>query len=71
MVEIAPARYLLAVPTGTPVESLEIALLDLLEQLPSTEHYERNLLSALRNEVNSIRKLKKVSKAEILLVATA
>lgn len=31
LVEVAPARFLLTVPSGTPVESFEISLMDLIE----------------------------------------
>ena len=68
LVEIAPSRYLLAIPSGTPVESLELAILDVLENLPRTEHYERSLLSAVKEHVRSVRKQSKVCKVEILLV---
>ena len=33
LVEIAPARYLLALPPGTSVDSLEVAVLDKAEEL--------------------------------------
>ena len=34
LVEVAPARFLLSIPSGTPVELLEIALDDLREAVP-------------------------------------
>ena len=32
LVEIAPARFLLSMPSGTPVDSLELALIDLFDR---------------------------------------
>lgn len=67
-VEIAPARFLIVLPTGTPVESLEIAIMDMLEQLPPTEVGERALLEGLRKYISAQRKTQSVSKAELLFV---
>ena len=36
LVEVAPLRFLLTIPTGTAVDSLELALLDLLQNLNPT-----------------------------------
>ncbi|MGH7818140.1 MAG: hypothetical protein ACREQ9_00030 [Candidatus Binatia bacterium] len=71
LVEVAPARYLLTVPTGTPIESLEVALLDVLEGLPSREKHERALLEELRNHFRRFRHGQKMSKAELLFVGTS
>ena len=68
MVEIAPARYLLSVPTGTPVESLEVAIMDLLENLPAEEPEERFLLEELRKCVSHQRRGKTMSKGELLFI---
>ena len=68
LVEIAPGRYLLVVPTGTAIESLEVAVEDLLERLPSEETYERELLSALLKVMRFRRRQQDVTKAEILLI---
>lgn len=68
MVEIAPSRFLLAVPTGTPPESLELAVIDLLEHLPPKETYERDLLTELHRILSHRRRRKAVRKAEILLL---
>jgi hypothetical protein len=70
LVEITPARYLLSVPSGTPIESLELTLLDLLDHLPASESYERSLLTAIREKLNTVRQEQRISKAEILFVAT-
>lgn len=70
LVEIAPSRYLLSIPSGTPVDSLELALLDILERLPPGNNHERSLVGAVQQKINSVRRACKVSKAEILFVST-
>jgi hypothetical protein len=71
LVEVAPARYLLVVPTGTPVDSLEVALLDALDDAAESETAERVLLTELQAVIRRLRRGRKVSKAEILIVDTA
>ena len=71
LVEITPARNLLIIPSGTAVDSLEVAILDLLENLPVSEAYEQNLLKELRNELGCLRRGRKISKAEIIFFDTA
>ena len=70
LVEVAPGRSLLSVPTGTAIESLEIAILDLLEDLGPGEEEERVLLSRLREKLRSLRHSQAMSKAEIVFVRT-
>lgn len=68
LVEITPSRFLLAVPTGTPPESLELAVTDLLEHLPPKEAYERELLTELHRILSHRRRRQDVRKMEILLL---
>lgn len=68
LVEIAPARYLLIFPSGTPVEQLEVGLHDLLENLAPDESDERHLLEELRNLLTCQRRAKSVTKAELVFV---
>jgi hypothetical protein len=70
LVEIAPSRYLLAIPTGTPTETLEIAIMDQIDSLGDEEHYERIFLNELRNQIRALRHAKRMSKHEIILVST-
>lgn len=70
LVEVAPARFLLSIPSGTPVESLEIALDDLLEMVPPAEIRERTILERLHGLIRSLRRGRSVSKAEMLFVDT-
>jgi len=68
LVEIAPARFLLSIPTGTAVSSLEVAIMDLIEHLPVGESSERSLLEELRRRIAHHRRQKEVTKGEILFV---
>jgi hypothetical protein len=70
LVEIAPTRYLLAIPTGTPTETLEIAIMDQIDGLGDEETYERSLLNELRNQIRALRHAKRMSKHEIILVSS-
>jgi hypothetical protein len=68
LVEIAPARFLLVIPTGTPIELLEVAVGDILEHLAPEEAYERELLTELHKVMRHRRRRQDVTKAEILLI---
>lgn len=71
LVEIAPSRYLLSVPSGTAVDSLEIALVDLLDDLPSQDAHEAELLQSLLDQIRSLRRSQRVTKGELLFVTAA
>ena len=71
LAEISPRRHLLTVVPGTPIESLEVAILDLIERLPADETYERGILTALRKLIGSGRRSKNLSKFEMLYVDPA
>jgi hypothetical protein len=68
LVELAPGRLLLSIPSGTPVESLEIAVHDLLEAVPATESRERAILEGLHALIRRLRRGRSLSKAEMLFV---
>jgi hypothetical protein len=70
MIEIAPARYLLTVPSGTAVEVLEVAIRDAIEQLPGSEQREKGMLETLKDLLVGMRRASTVSKAELLIVKT-
>lgn len=70
LVEIAPARFLLVIPSGTAVERLEVAVMDMLDNLAKNDEYERKLLTELRGCLSRQRRGNKVSKAEMLLFDT-
>ncbi len=68
LVEVAPSRYLLAVVPGHDFHQLEIAITDLLEEVPEEEVRERELIRQLLGHIKDLRKADRVSMAEILLV---
>ena len=70
LVEIAPLRFLLTIPSGTAVDSLEIAIIDLLQNLEPHEEREKSILEALRDLMRRLRLGGKLSKAELLFVDT-
>ena len=70
MIEIAPARYLLTVPSGTAVEVLEVAIRDAIEQLPASEQREKVMLETLKDLLVGVRRASTVTKAELLIVKT-
>jgi hypothetical protein len=70
LVEIAPTRFLLAVPTGTSVDSLEVAIMDLIESLSEDEVDEKEFLLALRHHLSRYRRNDGVTKGEILFLNT-
>jgi hypothetical protein len=71
LVEIAPGRNLLIIPTGMPVDSLEVAILDLIENAPALDDRERVLLEALRSQLGRLRREDRISKAEIIFFDVA
>lgn len=70
LVEIAPARHLIVIATGTPIETLEVGLADLLDELKPNETTDREILTELIRWIKTLRRGKNVSKAELLLVST-
>ena len=66
MAEIAPGSNMLVIPSGTPADSLEIAILDLLDNLPENLAHERPLLEEIRATIGRLRRGQQVSKAELL-----
>jgi hypothetical protein len=70
LVEIAPLRFLLTIPPGTSVDSVELALVDLLQSLKAHEDWERSILMALRDLMRRLRMEGKLSKGELLFVET-
>lgn len=67
LVEVAPARYLLTFEPGHNFHSLEIAIIDALDD-QQYEKEERELLTQLLDHIKGLRKSQRVSMAEILMV---
>ena len=68
LVEISPARYILVLPSGTPVEALEVATQDLMDNLGPEDEGDRRILTELRALLAHQRRRKTVSKAEIVFI---
>lgn len=69
-IEIAPGRYLLAIPSGTSVDSLEVALGDLIEEAGVVSGDEKVMIENLLQRIRGLRRKRVVSRSEILLVDT-
>ena len=67
LARIAPGRFVLTIPSGTAVETLEVALLDLMDSLAPDEEVDRPTLKELCRVIGLHRRRAGVSKAEILL----
>lgn len=70
MVEVAPLRFLLTIPLGTSIDSIELAVIDLVECGAAAEEWERSLLVELRDLIRNLRQRREISKAEMLFVDT-
>jgi hypothetical protein len=66
LVEVAPARYLLALDSGHDFRSLEIAISDILDDVPQSNKRERELVTQLRQHIKRLRKSGSTKRAEIL-----
>jgi hypothetical protein len=72
IIEITPARYLLAIPPGTPIEVFEVALRDLLNDASLKENdRESSIITELLNVIGHQRRSRRMSKAEILIIGTS
>lgn len=71
LIEIARTRYLVTVPSGTPIEALEVALRDLFHN-PELQKNEREnaVLNELLNLIGYHRRSQRLSKEEILVIDT-
>jgi hypothetical protein len=71
LIEITRSRYLLTIPSGTPVEALEVHLRDLFHD-PEMQANEREsaILQELLSLIGHQRRTRRLSKAEILIVDT-
>ena len=56
LVEVAPARYLLAMDPGNDYRALEIALRDEIEDVPKSDKTERELIEQLLEQIRHLRK---------------
>ena len=68
LVEVTPARYLIALESGHDYRALELAIRDLHEENSAAKSGEGELISLLLENVRRLRKAARVTMAEILLV---
>ena len=69
-IEVAPARHLISIRSGTSIESMEVAIQDLLDDLPKVESLDREILETLMHIIRASRRTKTTMKEEILFIAT-
>lgn len=70
LAEVSPGRHLVTLTSGTSIELLEVAILDLLESLPPEDDGERAILLELRRLLGSSRRDRRITKFEMLYVDT-
>ncbi len=70
LIEVAPGRHLISIRSGTSIESMEVAMQDLLEDLPAEKSPDREILEVLMQIIRASRRKKTTLKEEILFVAT-
>jgi hypothetical protein len=72
MIEITPARYLLTIPSGMSIETLEVTLRDLI-LIPELQEKgkEYAILHELLNLIGHQRRSQRLSKEEILIINSA
>ena len=68
LMEVAPSRFLLVIPSGTSIDSLELAVIDLLENTATEDPWEKAVLQRLRSLIGTLRKGSELSKAELLVI---
>jgi hypothetical protein len=69
LIEITPARYLLTIPSGTPIEVLEVALRDLYSDLEMKKNkLDKPVLYELLHLIGHHRRTQRLSKTEIIIV---
>ena len=66
LVEISPGNFILVLPSGLPIERLEVAISDMLEKMPGMDGRERDLLDDLRKHLGRLRRENKMRKSEII-----
>ena len=69
MVEVAPGRHLISVRSGTSIEAVEVAIQDILDELPTEETPEREMLEELVQLVRRSRRTNTTRKEEILFLS--
>ncbi len=68
LVKVAPTRFLIALAAGHDYKALELALRDLLDDVPAHDTREHQLLEGLLEHIRTLRRSERVSMAEVMLV---
>lgn len=68
LIEISPLHYIISKPVGTPVEMIEIALIDLIEKISDDQYEEKETLMNIRNYLKRHRETNSLQTREILLL---
>lgn len=69
LIEIAPLRFIISVPTGISTDSLEVALNDLLDSLPRAEERDLAILRQLLALLRRVRRGRMISREELIVVS--
>lgn len=70
LIEVAPARHLISIRSGTSIESIEVAMHDILEDLPKEKSMDRDILETLMQIIRASRRTNTTMKEEILFIST-
>ena len=70
LAKIAPGRYIITIDSGTPIETIEVAIGDILDSLDKTEEDESAMLRELLKWIQTLRRGQHITKAELLFVST-
>lgn len=68
LIEISPLHYIISKPVGTPIETIEIALIDMIEKISAEQHEERDILMKIRNHIKMHREKDSLQTREIILL---
>jgi hypothetical protein len=68
LIEIAPARHLIALDPGDDFHTMEIAITDALDDVPKSDKRERKLMTDLLQHIRRLRKSDRVRIAKVLFV---
>jgi len=67
-IEISPGRFLMMIVPGTPPESIEVEIADLLEAAESSPE-EKKILKCLLVHIRNLRRARRLEKAELLITS--
>ncbi len=68
LVELAPTRFLMSIPSGVTTETLEVTIQDLIAESKDQPHQEQALLKDLSELFRHHRRTSTVSKGEMIFV---